>query len=218
MKRSLKETLIRLLIMLVGLTIAHLGVTLFILADLGSDPFNVFVQGCYRSLNKLAALPWLTHGRVHIVICFAIILILLVVDRSYVKIGTILCMFAGGPIIDFFSLLLSGLFGNTSPFLIRLLGLACGCVILAFGMTIVMKSDSGVGPNDLVAIIISDKTHRSFSVVRIIVDGCFILIGFLFGGTFGIGTIICAGIVGPVAGVFLPHSERLVSNAVKKLM
>ena len=44
MKRTLRETVLRAIILLVGLLIAHLGVTLFLLADLGSDPFNVLVQ------------------------------------------------------------------------------------------------------------------------------------------------------------------------------
>lgn len=203
--------------MFLGLTIAHLGVTLFLLADLGADPFNVFVQGIFRTLSGITHWSFLTHGRVHMVICFAIILVLLLVDKSYVKIGTVLCMFCGGPIIDFFTVLLGGLFNSTNPFLIRLLGLAAGCVILAFGMTIVMKSDAGTGPNDLVAIVISDKLHRSFSVVRIIVDICFVGIGFLLGGVFGVGTLICAGIVGPVAGVFLPFNEKWIQKVVKKL-
>ena len=59
-KRSGKETLIRVLILLAGLTIAHLGVTLFLLADLGADPFNVLVQGIFRTLgrvNNLSASP-----------------------------------------------------------------------------------------------------------------------------------------------------------------
>lgn len=30
-------------------------------------------------------------------------------------------------------------------------------MILALGMTIVIKSEAGTGPNDLVAIVISDK-------------------------------------------------------------
>lgn len=217
MKKSMKEILIRVLIMFLGLTIAHFGVTLFLLADLGADPFNVFVQGNFRTLSGITHWSFLTHGRVHMAICFAIILVLLIVDKSYIKIGTILCMFCGGPIIDFFTLLLQEVFNNTNPFIIRLLGLAAGCVILAFGMTIVIKSDAGTGPNDLVAIVISDKMHRSFSVIRIIVDVCFVGIGFLLGGGFGIGTIVCAVIVGPVAGMFLPFNEKWINKAAGKL-
>ncbi len=209
-KRTLKEILLRIVILFIGLTIAHLGVTLFLLADLGADPFNVLIQGLFRTAQSLTEWTVLTHGRVHMTICFLIILVLLITDRSYIKIGTVLCMICGGPIIDFFTLLLGGLIHSGNPFAARILVLAAGCVILAFGMTIVMKSDSGVGPNDLVAIVISDKLGQSFSITRIVVDVCFVAAGFLMGGAVGVGTIICAALVGPVAGIFLPHSERIV--------
>ena len=52
MKRSVKELCIRVVILLFGLTVAHLGVTLFLLANLGADPFNVLVQGIFRTLGK----------------------------------------------------------------------------------------------------------------------------------------------------------------------
>ena len=213
-KRTLKEILLRIVILFIGLTIAHLGVTLFLLADLGADPFNVLIQGLFRTAQSLTGWTVLTHGRVHMTICFLIILVLLITDRSYTKIGTVLCMICGGPIIDFFTLLLGGLIHSGNPFAARILVLAAGCVILAFGMTIVMKSDSGVGPNDLVAIVISDKLGRSFSITRIVVDVCFVAAGFLMGGAVGVGTIICAALVGPVAGIFLPHSERIVERII----
>ena len=38
-----------------------------------------------------------------------IILALLAVDRSYIRIGTLLCMILGGPIIDVFTLILAAL-------------------------------------------------------------------------------------------------------------
>ena len=213
-KRTLKEILLRIVILFIGLTIAHLGVTLFLLADLGADPFNVLIQGLFRTAQSLTGWTVLTHGRVHMTICFLIILVLLITDRSYTKIGTVLCMICGGPIIDFFTLLLGGLIHSGNPFAARILVLAAGCVILAFGMTIVMKSDSGVGPNDLVAIVISDKLGQSFSITRIVVDVCFVAAGFLMGGAVGVGTIICAALVGPVAGIFLPHSEKIVERII----
>ena len=218
MRINVKELLARVLILLVGLTIAHLGVTLFILADLGSDPFNVLVQGIFRTIGNLLDWSFITHGRVHIVICFIIILALLAVDRSYIKIGTILCMIFGGPIIDVFTVVLAPVFAITDSFVFKLLMLALGCVILAYGMTIVIKSDAGTGPNDLVAVVISDKLKKKFSIVRIIVDLSFVIIGFILGGSLGIGTIICAFCVGPVAGHFLPINEKIVNGILKKVL
>ena len=41
-------------LLMIGLAIAHLGVTLFLLADLGADPFNVLIQGLFRqSINLI---------------------------------------------------------------------------------------------------------------------------------------------------------------------
>ena len=214
MKRTAREWLIRVIILRASLTVAHFGVTLFLIAELGSDPFNVMIQGLYRSLA--GALPFLTHGRVHIGVCLLIIIALLAIDRRYVKIGTILCMICGGPIIDLFTALLGPLGVQAWALPARIAVLALGCVILAYGMTIVIQSDAGTGPNDLVAVIISDKLRRKFSVVRVAVDVCFVAAGWLLGGTAGIGTVICAFLVGPVAGAFLPVNGRMVARILKR--
>ena len=216
MKRTRKETVLRAIILLIGLLIAHLGVTLFLLADLGSDPFNVLVQGLFHSLLNLTGFAFLTHGRVHIAVCFLIILVLLIADRTYVKLGTIICMICGGPIIDMYTIILDPVLGNLSALAGRLLMLVAGCVILAYGMTIVIKSDAGTGPNDLVAVVISDKFHSRFGITRIAVDVCFVAVGFLLGGLVGIGTIICAFCVGPVASYFLPVNERMIDRILEK--
>ena len=211
-KRSIKEWIVRTCILLAGLTIAHLGVTLFLLSDLGADPFNVFVQGLFRSIGAAVPGGLVTHGRTHMIISLMIIFVLLFADRTYIKIGTVLCMAFGGPIIDFFTWMFQLTLPAEIPLSARVLMLVSGCVILAFGMTIVIKSDAGTGPNDLVAVVLSDKLHRSFSVVRLVVDGAFAAIGFALGGTVGAGTIVCVALVGPVAGIFLPVSEKLVGR------
>lgn len=220
MNRTIKETISRCIILLVGLTIAHLGVTLFLLVDLGSDPFNVLIQGLFERIKGVSPESFaniLTHGRVHIVVCLIIILVLLFVDKTYIKIGTVLCMICGGPIIDFFKMILGGVITSEMNLVVRIIINAIGCCILAFGMTIVIKSDAGTGPNDLVAVVISDKIKKKFSIIRIIVDVCFAGVGFILGGTVGIGTIICTFLVGPVAGFFMPFNEKWIESVVAQI-
>ena len=216
MKKSIvtRETILRLLILAVGLTIAHLGVTLFLLADLGADPFNVLIQGLRLLLEK-AGFP-LTHGTVHMGVCFLIILILLITDRRYIKAGTVVCMFCGGPIIDFFTWLLQGLGIGQAGLFVKLIVLVLGCGILAFGMTIVIRSEAGTGPNDLVAVVISEKSKARFGIVRIATDVLFVLIGFLLGGKFGVGTVVCAFLVGPVADFCMPASAAIVARTLRR--
>lgn len=213
----MKEKLVRVVILMVGLVIAHLGVTLFLLADLGSDPFNVFVQGIFRTICKFVDWEFITHGRVHVVISLIIVVILLFVDKKYVKIGTLLCMICGGPIIDLFSLFLRPLFENNNSMVLRIIVNIIGCWILAFGMTIVIRSEAGTGPNDLVALVISEKIKKKFSVIRVIVDVVFALTGLVLGGVVGIGTAICAFVVGPVAGLFMPINDKWIQKVIGSL-
>ena len=208
-----RELAVRVVLLLVGLCVAHLGVTLFLQSDLGSDPFNVFVQGLFRGI------PWpafaaMTHGRTHLLVSLVILLVLLAVDRSYVGIGTVLCMALGGPIIDVYTLWLSPVIHGGLPLPLRLALLVAGCVILAFGMTIVIRSQAGTGPNDLVAVVLSDKLRKPFGPVRIGVDLTFALVGLALGGVVGLGTVICAFLVGPAAQLFFPISQRLCEAAL----
>ncbi len=211
-KRSIKEWILRSIILMAGLFIAHFGVTLFLLSNLGADPFNVLVQGIYRKIDFFLGNGILTHGRTHMGISLIIIFILLVIDKTYIKIGTVICMICGGPIIDFFTWLLKFVLPTDLNITARLIMLIAGCIILSYGMTIVIKSDAGTGPNDLVAVVISDKLKKKFGIVRLFVDAAFAAFGFILGGIAGVGTIVCVVLVGPVAGVFLPVNEKLVQK------
>lgn len=144
-QRSVTDWIRALLALLVGLIIAHLGVTLFLLSALGTDTFTVFIQGLSR-----------------------------VVGLS--------------------------------------IGLA-GCVILSLGMSIVINSNAGTGPNDLVAVILSDKLERiEFRWVRMGCDAFFVILGFILGGTVGVGTIIAIFLTGPMVQFWLPKTKALLQK------
>lgn len=214
----MKEKVVRVIILFVGLVIAHLGVSMFLLANLGSDPFNVMIQGLSRWLGDMIESPFITHGNTHVAVSVLIIIVLLFTDRSYIKIGTLICMFCGGPIIDVFNLLLGSIITPESTMVIWIVCNVLGCAILACGMSIVIKSDAGTGPNDLVGVVISDKLKKKFSIIRVIVDACFLLCGWLMGGAVGLGTVICLFLVGPVAGFFLPRSEKVIKTVVERFV
>ena len=99
--------------------------------------------------------------------------------------------------------------------------LVLGCGILAFGMSIVIRSNSGTGPNDLVAIILSDYVNRKFTIafrwVRIISDAVFVAAGFLMGGIVGVGTIAAVVLIGPMVQFFLPISGKLIQKCFPSL-
>lgn len=211
-RRTAREWAVRLGLLLAGLTVAHLGVTLFILPALGSDPFTIFVQGWAHQTG-------LSVGTCHVILLCFLMAIMLLTTKGYVLPGTVVCSFFGGPIIDMFSWLLSGLVNPASPMIVRVLSMLAGCVVLAAGMALVIKSDAGTGANDLVAVILTDKLKRfQFRWVRVVCDVFFAVAGFFLGGVLHIGSLAAALLVGPFAQFFFPSMQRFVDVVVKRLV
>lgn len=187
-----------------------MGISLFLLSELGTDTFTVFIQGLARTFN-------LSVGTFHVIILCILLVVMLLTTKGYVKPGTILCAFCGGPIIDFFTWLLGDFINADSTLLWRILSMILGCVILSIGMSIVIKSNAGTGPNDLIAIILTDKLQKfQFRWVRMTCDLFFVILGYILGGTVGIGTVIAAFLTGPLVQFWLPKSEFLIKQVLKE--
>ena len=156
-------------------------------------------------------------GLCHSGIQCVLIVLMLLFTKGYIKTGSFICCLLGGPIIDFFNWFLGRLVTAASPAPLRLTVMVMGCVILSVGMALVIASDAGTGPNDLVAVILTDKLQKfQFRTVRICCDLFFIIAGWLLGGTVGIGTVAAAFLVGPVVQIFLPIHRRNIKRILKQ--
>ncbi len=211
MKRFNKEYFMRLWLLLVGLIIAHLGVTLFLLSQTGSDPFTTMVQGISNQLH-------LSVGTVHMSATAILIVIMAIFTRGYVKTGTFVCTLFGGPIIDVFTWLLGGFITPDLALWIQVCVAIAGCIILSAGMSLAIASNAGLGANDLVALILADKIKKiDFRWVRMFCDACFFIIGYLTGGIWGVGTVIAVLLIGPTVQHCNKFNNKIVENAVAKL-
>ncbi|HJG32068.1 MAG TPA: hypothetical protein K8U80_11855 [Collinsella ihuae] len=207
--RSAQDWAKALVILLIGLTVAHLGVTLFLQSSLGTDTFTVFIQGLSRVFG-------LTVGTVHVIVLCILMAVMLLTTKGYVKPGTVVCAFCGGPIIDAFTWLLQGAINEMSPMALRVASMLVGCVVLSLGMSIVINSNAGTGPNDLVAIILSDKLPNiEFRWVRVACDLFFVAAGFALGGTVGAGTIVAVLLTGPLVQFWLPKTASPIHAILK---
>lgn len=203
-KRTLKDWAIALTVLLIGLIIAHLGVTLFLLSNMGTDTFTVLIQGLSETVH-------LSIGTVHVIILIIIMVVILITTKGYVKPGTAVCAFCGGPIIDFFTWILKDFINASSGIAVRITSMLLGCIILSLGMSVVINSEAGTGPNDLIAIVLSDKLPKiAFRWVRVLCDVVFVALGWLLGGTVGLGTIVAVFLTGPLVQFWLPLTKKLI--------
>lgn len=208
--RSIGDWAKALVILLVGLAIAHLGVTLFLLSDLGTDTFTVFAQGLARRAG-------ISVGMMQMAVVCILMIVMLFTTKGYVKPGTVVCALCGGPIIDFFTWILGGYVNGDSAMMIRMISVVAGCVILSLGMSVVINSNAGTGPNDLVAIILTDKLGKfEFRWVRMACDVFFVILGFMLGGTVGVGTIVAVFLTGPLVQFWLPGTKKIVNGILKE--
>ena len=89
-KEFLTEDMIRRILMCtVGVLIAGISVGLFSISELGMDPFQVLAHGIWRHTP-------LEFGTCYVIICAVMFLIVLVINRRKIGLGTMINLFLFG--------------------------------------------------------------------------------------------------------------------------
>ena len=204
--KKLSETIKKLLLFLLGMSIIQFGVALFLRMNIGSDPFTVFTQGLANTLNNLGMnVTTGTANRIILVVLFSIILWL---NKNHIKIGTIICVIGVGPIIDLGVRVVSVLPVESYSYLLKMFLIALGCFIIAIGFSILSATKVGVAPNDIIPFIIKERINCEYRWIRICMDAFLLIGGFMLGGTVGVGTIIAMATTGPFIQLCLPYGQK----------
>ena len=204
--KKLSETIKKLLLFLLGMSIIQFGVALFLRMNIGSDPFTVFTQGLANTLNNLGMnVTTGTANRIILVVLFSIILLL---NKNHIKIGTIICVIGVGPIIDLGIRVVSILPVESYNYLLKMFLIALGCFIIAIGFSILSATKVGVAPNDIIPFIIKERINCEYRWIRICMDAFLLIGGFMLGGTVGVGTIIAMATTGPFIQLCLPYGQK----------
>lgn len=204
--KKLSETIKKLLLFLLGMSIIQFGVALFLRMNIGSDPFTVFTQGLANTLNNLVMnVTTGTANRIILVVLFSIILLL---NKNHIKIGTIICVIGVGPIIDLGVRVVSVLPVESYSYLLKMFLIALGCFIIAIGFSILSATKVGVAPNDIIPFIIKERINCEYRWIRICMDAFLLIGGFMLGGTVGVGTIIAMATTGPFIQLCLPYGQK----------
>ena len=197
----------RLILFFVGMTIIQFGVALFLKTNIGSDPFTVFTQGLATLIGK-------STGIANMIILAVLITGIFFIDKKRINIGTLICVIGVGPIIDLGVYVMSYLPVESYNIFIKIALLLLGCFVIAVGFAVLSAANVGVAPNDIVPFIIQDKTKIQYRYIRITLDSIFLIVGFLMGGTIGIGTVIGMLSIGPFIQFCLPYGKKFVDFIV----
>lgn len=199
----------RTFVSLIGLILCGVGVAVFLWTGLGVDPASVFELGIGKVFH-------ISYGTSAAVINVVILIVVFFVDKAYINISSILAIFGIGYTADIVSNLLQNLNFEMSNLIVKLILVAVGLTIMAFGIATYIRADLGVGAIDLISEIISEKAKLQYRVVRIVGDVSFVAIGFLLGGTFGIGTLVAAFMTGPTVQCVRPVANKIVDTFLNR--
>lgn len=190
----------RLLQLYVGLALYGVSTAMFVRADLGADPWNVFHLGVAKLLSWDIGTVMIVTG--------ALVLLFWIPLRQRPGLGT------------FSNVVVIGLAADAAlsviPTLDALAGrsvlLVCAVVVNAIATGMYIGAGFGAGPRDGLMTGVHARTGWSVRSIRTAIELSVLLIGWLLGGTFGIGTVLYALTIGPLIQLCLPwfrHKPRL---------
>ena len=174
-----------------GLILYGVSDAMLLLAALGLDPWDVFHQGLSRRFG-LGVGTWT-------IIVGVCVLVLWIPLRQRPGFGTVSNVLVVGAVIDLVMVL-------TPPphaLELRIAVLLAGVVLNGVATGAYIGAGLGPGPRDGLMTGLAARGH-SIRVVRTVIELTVLATGWLLGGDVGVGTVVYALGIGPLAHIFIP--------------
>ncbi|GHC85849.1 membrane protein YczE [Streptomyces flavofungini] len=175
----------------VGLALYGASSALLVRSGLGLEPWNVLHQG-------LAERTGLSIGVVSIFVGAAVLLLWIPL-RQRPGLGTVSNVFVVGLAMDGTLALVP----DAHALGIRIPLLVAGIVLNGVATGLYIAAKFGPGPRDGLMTGLNIRTGRSIRLMRTLVEVAVVVTGFALGGTVGVGTVLYALCIGPLAQFFL---------------
>jgi uncharacterized membrane protein YczE len=181
----------RLIQLYAGLVLYGASSALLVEAGLGLEPWNVLHQG-------LAELTGLTIGVVSIIVG-AVVLLLWIPLRQRPGFGTVSNVFMVGLAMDGTLALVP----DVHSLSVRIPLLLAGVLLNGVATGLYIAASFGPGPRDGLMTGLHRRTGSSIRLIRTVLEVAVVATGFALGGTVGVGTVLYAVSIGPLAQLFL---------------
>ena len=183
---------LRLLQLLLGLFLYGIGAAVMIRAAIGVAPWDVLSQG-------IALHTPLSFGVATNVIG-AVVLLLWWPIRQRPGLGTVLNVMLIGPSAQLGLWVLPEVHG----LLLQVPMFVCGLLLVALATGLYIGARFGPGPRDGLMTGLHARSGWPIWIVRSLIEGSVLLVGWWLGGNVGVGTLAFALLIGPLCGVTLP--------------
>ncbi len=189
----------RLVQLYVGLALFGVSMAMVVRSELGNIPWDVLHQGVSDSTG-------LSFGVVAIIVG-AVVLLLWIPLRERPGLGTISNVVVIGLVVDVALRVIPDQLGDDGPerWLPRIALFVAGVLLNALATAMYIGSRFGAGPRDGLMTGLNRRTGWSIRLVRTAIEVGVVAIGWALGGTFGVGTVLFALVIGALIQLFLPR-------------
>ncbi|MFD6209417.1 YitT family protein [Peribacillus sp. NPDC060253] len=184
--------------------ILTLGISLTILSDLGTSPFDALLVG-------LSIKVGLTVGSWEVILAFMMIFCNAFLKRQRPEFLGLLTAFITGLAIDIWLFILH-LLMNPEHWFSKLVCLGIGLIVIGLGTAIYLQTNFAPIPVDRLMLIIRDLTKMNILFSKTLIYLLFLTMAIIFNGPIGIGTLLTVCLGGPILHYFMPIIERVLSN------
>ena len=192
-----KENIRRVSMTVVGVLVCGFGVSLCRMAAFGVDPFQSLCSGVYNVTESMG----IPQGTMYIAINAVLLIAVLIYNRHYIGLGTLINMFLLGYVADYGERWLKSMF-PTVTLAGQIAFLAAAILVLCFSSALYITADLGVSTYDAVALQLEKVTGKPYRYLRIGTDLICVGIGWALGYAPGVCTIITALFMGPLTDLF----------------
>ena len=196
---TLKPSVSTLILLIIGLIIFGAGDAVLIAAGIGNTPWTVLAEGIAITLGE----DW-TIGKATFLVS-VLVLLLWIPLREKPGFGTILNAILIAATIE----VLLPILPTPESLAMQLAQVVAGVIMIAVGSGLYLTANLGPGPRDGTMTGLTKVTGISIGKVRGGIELSVLLIGWAMGGTFWIGTIIFAVLIGPCVAICLNLAGRL---------
>ena len=191
----------RILMMLIGNVILGMGAGMLRAADFGVDPYQCFVLGIDKALK-------LGYGTTFVIVNAVFLVLMLLLARKMLNVGTLVNMFFLGYIIDFSYSMCMKISSSPSLF-VRVVYFIVSILLITFSSAVIYTADMGVSTYDWIALKTAEVQKKvSFKWCRVGTDLICVIIGLVFSIIPGIGTIVTAFLLGPLVSFFRTYCSE----------
>jgi uncharacterized membrane protein YczE len=199
---SVKRLVLRLVQLYIGLLLYGLAGALQVRSTLGLDPWDVLHQGIARHAG-------IAIGTV-VILVGAAVLVLWIPLRQWPGLGTLSNVVLIGVSMNLSLQWLPHV--HLLPW--RIADVAGGILLCGVATGMYIGANFGPGPRDGLMTGLARRTGRSIRLTRTAIELTVLIVGWILGGTVGIGTVVFALAIGPLSQVFMPIFDLAPSRRV----